>query len=81
MATSSAKRSGVVRYTAGTRYTERRISPADWRKSGVEGGKMVEWTSRNGHEVPADQLDFLDDEQFNRFIVGDPSLKHVTKES
>lgn len=82
MATSSsAKRSGVVRYTAGARYTERRITPADWRKAGVEGGKLVEWTSANGHEVPAEAFDFLDEEQFNRFVVSDSDLKHVTKES
>lgn len=56
---------------------DRSISAADWRAAGViaEGRKTVRWDNSNGRVVNADELDFLTDEEFHRFIASDPDFK------
>jgi hypothetical protein len=66
-----------VRYT-GTAHV-REITARDWRRAGVKEGKTVRWDASNGHRVPVEELDFLDDDQFNRYIKSDASLKEVTE--
>lgn len=60
-------------------FEERRMSPQDWTKVGVQDAPEIVWDSRNKFRVPRKQFDFLDDDQFERFILADPRLELVTE--
>jgi len=66
-----------VVYTDGRHFEERRLTPADWQKVGVEG-PLVIWDRSNGHRVKKSVLtDFLDEDQFHSFILADPRFELV----
>jgi hypothetical protein len=75
-------------------FEERSISEADWARAGLldpdppqdqprkprDGVRAVTWNKANGWRVPATELDFLDDDEWTRFIEADPDLEVVKGE-
>lgn len=59
----------------------REISIADWQRAGVnveeQAAGYVRWDAGNDWRVPRGMLDFLDEGQFNQFILGDGQFRVV----
>jgi hypothetical protein len=75
-AAAGQTRVGTVRYVRGRHFTAREFSTSDWKRAGVEGGKSVSMNPGNNHTIPASEFDFLTDEQFEKFVMGDEGLKY-----
>lgn len=67
-----------VEYADAQHFEIRTITPHDWQKAGVEGGKLLHWHKGNGHRVPlGDVMAFLTEDQFNSMILADPRFRVI----
>lgn len=54
-------------------FSVKKITEEDWAKVGIEHAEVM-WSRANGFRVPAEKFT-LDEEQFARYIHGDPELR------
>lgn len=66
-----------VRYVGHPLVDAREVTADQWRAAGVVTSDRhdVRWDASNGKVVNADELAFLTDAEFQRFIVADPDFK------
>jgi len=68
-----------VVYKDAQQFEERVLSTNDWARVGVTDAPTVRWDASNKHRVRKSDLDFLDEEQFRRFILDDPRFEVVAE--
>jgi len=67
-----------VVYRDAQHFEIRTITPQDWTKAGVEGGKLLHWHKGNDFRVPLEDLSaFLDKGQIERYILSEPRFAIV----
>jgi len=68
----------MVRWKDAQHFEIRTLTEQNWSKLGVEDGKTVHWYKGNDFMVPRSDLDFLTEDQFNLYILGDGRFEVVT---
>ena len=58
----------------------RTITLAQWRQAGVvhPDAKLIQWDATNGYRLPRSDLDFLTEDEFNRYIRDDGKFAVIT---
>lgn len=75
-----AKEVEMVEYADAQHFEIRTLTPSDWLKVGVQDGKLIHWHKGNDFRVPRSEFDFLSEDQFAQYVLGDPRIRLVTVE-
>lgn len=70
----------VVALRDAQHFEVRTITPQNWAKLGIEDGPLIHWHVGNNFRVPRSDFDFLDEDQFSRYILADNRLEVVTED-
>lgn len=68
-----------VEYTDAQHFEIRTLTPGDWLRVGVEEGKLIHWHKGNNFRVARSEFDFLSEDQFNQYVLGEPRMRLVTE--